>query len=73
MVELFTEVRRSGWRGIVLNLMEGQKVVSSALGMLNQRYLVRSANRSVQRVGYENLKPKREAGAGDSHGQTTDN
>lgn len=39
--------------------------MSSVLGMLNQRYLVRYANRSVQRVGYKNLKPKGEVRARD--------
>ena len=45
--------------------MGGQKAISSVLGMLNQRYLVRYANRGVQRVGYKNLKPKGEVRARD--------
>lgn len=66
MMELFTEVKRNGWKVRVINVMGAQKVLSSVSGMLNQRYLVRSANRSVQRVGYENLKPKGEVRARDT-------
>lgn len=55
-----------GGRERVTNLMGGWKGISSVLGILNQRYLVRHAGRSVQRFGYKNLKPNREVRARDT-------
>lgn len=57
---LFTEIWRGRWRRTVTHLIGGRKVINSVLGMLNQRHLVRYASRSVQRVGYKNMKPNRE-------------
>lgn len=44
------------------------RAVSSVLGMLDQRYLRRYADRSVQRVGYKNMKLNREVRARDIDG-----
>lgn len=41
------------------------RAVSSVLGMLDRRYLRRYADRSVQRVGYKNMKLNREVRARD--------
>lgn len=49
LVVILTETWRKGWMGTVINLTAGHKVLSSTLGILNQRYPGKEAGRSVQR------------------------